>query len=52
MTEDTYQEHMCQLARQHGRMEQTLKWLEKWANLDKLSLDIVKGTLENVTSGK
>ncbi len=50
MTEEEYQEYVCQLAREHGSMHSTLQWLEKYTNLDKISLDIVKGTLENVTS--
>ena len=47
---EEYQEYVCQLAREHGSMHSTLQWLEKYTNLDKISLDIVKGTLENVTS--
>ena len=49
MTEEDYQEYVYQLARQHGAMHSTLEWLEKYANLNKLSLDIVKGTLSRVT---
>ena len=49
MTEEAYQEYVCQLARQHGSMHSPLEWLEKYANLDKIALDIVKGTLKNVT---
>ena len=45
-------EYILQLARQHGSMHSTLEWLEKYANLDKIALDIVKGTLANVTSRK
>ena len=43
MTEEAYQEYICQLARQHGSMHSTLEWLEKYANLDKIDDPILKG---------